>query len=438
MTTPAQVWSVPSLPMKGARAVRVGKGTNEPVIGRRGDGQPERLPLELAACLNVWAYRCRRALMANISSAPLIGRNKKTGELIDTNKGDALAVAARDLLALIENPNSEQSGNDLVESIVDWMNVRQAFIWMVPTNDSPTDDKKRPILLKMLPAERVAPVRDKFGLLTAWEVKGGAAPLIIPEWQVIRIGFHNPKDPLRGLPPMSVAFMSADLGYAIQLHHIGYFDRGAKLSGVLAPKGDVGEGLQLRMQAAADSVTGVSNSHQLLVLPTEAEFTSFEDRVKDGDFQALSSIIRDEMAGAHGVPRFMLGVPDDANRANSRDARRSFLQDTCIPQQKDIRDKLNRKLAWRFHPDLLLDFDLSKVDALGEDRREFAGAMNQIASSFGVLVRQKIMTEKEARDVLRGKFGLNLDEANDNPQESEPQEPQPTAEEEPEEEAMVS
>lgn len=444
---PAKIWTPE--PMPATRTARIAvraAGGQEPVIGRRWDGQPEKFPLELAASLNVWAYRCRRALMAAFNSAPPICRDKRTNEIIDTKGKSKLVQAAREYLALLAAPNAEMSGNDLFDSIVDWLNVRQAFIWMVPPGERPEaqaeDKKQRPAILKMLPADRVYPKHNNNGILVGWELRRGdagrAATTLIPAWQIIRLGFHNTQDPLRGLPPLSVAFTAADLGYAIQLHHIGFFDRGAKLSGLIAPKG-AAEGqaisveLQARLQAAADSIGGVGNAHQVLVLPGEATFTSYEQAIKDADFQALDSIVRDQLAAAHGVPRFMLGVPGD-NRGDEKEALRTFQTGTVGPMRDDVRDKLNRHLSWRFHPDLLLDFDVSQVPALAEERSEWAAAFLHTMSGLRAAAGNKaIISVAEAREVVNEKFGLELNVdavPQEEPKPAEPPQEKPPAGEE--------
>jgi HK97 family phage portal protein len=409
---PVQVWTAPPLPAPRRVdniAVR-GTAENGPVVGRRWDGNPEKLPLELAASINVWAYRARRAIMAAFNSAPPICRDKRTNEIIGLGKKKSpLARAAQEYLDFLARPNSEMSGNDLFDAIVDWMNVRQAFLWMVPASDSSEDTKKRPDVLHLLPAGRVYPKKDGVRLV-GWEVRYGDGKVkeTIPAWQVIRIGFHNTLDPLRGLPPMSVGFTAADLGYAIDLHHVGYFDRGMKLDGILAPKEAVGPDVQARIQAAADAMAGTPNNHGVMVLPGDVTFTSMQAQIKDADFQALDNIVRDKMAAAYGVPRFLMGVPGD-NRGDEKEALRTFHSVTVGPIRDDVRDKLNRHLSWRFHPDLLLDFDLSQVTALAEDRNERAKAFDSTASALKTLVSGGIITTPEAREMLNEDFGLELD-----------------------------
>lgn len=414
-----------------ARAAAAGPA--EPVLMKRMAIPPEALHLEEAVDKNVWVYRCCNIIARNIESTPLRAvRKQANGETVpDTSE------AGKKLLALLRkpSPSSPLSGNDLIGALAFWMNVRQAFLWMQFPEGATAEKSGPPQNLYVLPANKVKGIPNSFGQLMAWKVTGTEIPPI-PAWQVIRLGFFNPKDEHRGLSPTSVAFQAADTDYAAELHNARFFENGAKLSGFVSQKGEGGSERNAQVQAVLDALTGSGNAHAIGYIPSEVEFTSLMSEMKDMDFERLGAASRDKIAGAYGVPRFLLGIPDNSNRASAKEALSLFWENTLIPQMRDMEDKLSEQLASRFDPALRLEFDLAEVEALREDAQAFAQSMNQIASSFDKLLLRKVMTEKEARDILREKFGLKLDKANDNPEPASPApvapQNQPAAEEEPE------
>jgi HK97 family phage portal protein len=384
-------------------------GDAEPLIQRIPPTvNPELLRYEDAFEKNSWVYRAVVAKAFNIGEVPMkVIKRMKDGTTEDDNSD-----AGKALLELIQRPNSKMAGNDLVEAIVICKNIRQALLWMSwgKPEDGPRDTltkaKKPPINLFLLPAHKTFAMTIDNRLM-GWKVRDTGT--FIPAAQVIQLAFYNPRDPYRGLPPASAAFQSADTDYALEIHNANFFENGMRLSGLISLEGSIGDEKRARIEAAVDSLTGVGNAHSLLTLDNGAKFTSMTAQQKDMDFKNLGAANRDKIAAPFGVPRLVFGDPIDANRTTAEISRKMFWLDTLLPEMRDIEDQLNANLVAPYYgEDLLLQFDRSQIEALSENRTEFATAFNQLMTGMDLAVKDKVISAQEARDVLRENFGLNI------------------------------
>ena len=141
----------------------------------------------------------------------------------------------------------------------------------------------------------------------------------------------------------------------------------------------------------------------------DASFTSMVTNAKDMDFKNLSQLVKEKQSSAFGVPLFMLGDPEHANKASSEVFRRSFWQDTLLPIMRKVTDKLNVHFTPTFGDDMIyLEFDLTKVEALADDRAEFAMSFFQVSQGLAQLNSIGPLAEGDMEDLLKDKFGIEV------------------------------
>jgi hypothetical protein len=75
-----------------------------------------------------------------------------------------------------------------------------------------------------------------------------------------------------------------------------------------------------------------------------------------------------EICAAFGVPPEIVGYGENKTYSNYQEARRALYEDAVIPMLNKIRDKFNADLVPKFGGNLYLDFDLSGIEALQENR----------------------------------------------------------------------
>jgi HK97 family phage portal protein len=384
----------------------------EPILIRRVTVPPEGLFLEEAVDKVPWVNRCLNLKAMNIGSLPLrVMRRQKNPE--EPAENDTESTQARHLLRLLERPNAHQSGTDLIEAISIWMNTRQALVWMMwepkRQETKPEEAKgKLPAALYCLPAHRCVGMMWE-GSLLYYRVTG-AGGLSIPAWQIIRIGYYNPKEEFRCLSPLSASFQCADTDYAMDLYNSNIFENGLKTSGILSFKQEVSDEKLQKYQDLVQQSSGVGNAHTVLVFGQEAIFETTAAGTKDMDYKGLAEANKNKITGSFGVPRAMLGDMEGARSlASATVARKSFWQDSLIPDSRRIIDKLNVHLVpFAGDEDIYLEPDLSKIEALADDRGEFATAFMNVSTALVALNQIQAVNQEDMASVLEDKFGIKV------------------------------
>lgn len=381
---------------------------NEPVLIRRVSVPPEGLFLEEAVDKVPWVNRCLNIKAQNTASVPLmIKRRQPDGSA----EKDDESAAARTILRLIERNNAHQSGNDLLEGISMWMNVRQALVWMMwddkreRTTPQEAERKGLPDALYLLPAHRAIGMMYE-GSLLYYRIAG--AGKAIPAWQVIRLGFYNPKEEFRCLSPLSAMFQVADTDFAMDLYNSILFESGVRLSGFISLKGSSTREKIERYEQLMRKYQGVGNAHTVMVFDDDANFQSMSG-TKDMDYEKLAASSKNKIATAFGVPLFMLGEPERGGKTSAQVTRRSFWQDTLLPEIRKPTDKFNVHLVpFAKDQDVFIEPDLSKVEALADDRSEFAQAFLQTAQGAAQLVNVGIMTDEDCAELFKQRFDIEV------------------------------
>lgn len=390
---------------------------NEPIFIRRMVIPPDPLRLEEAVDKVVWVKRCLDIIAQSIASIPIRVMRRNGGRFgTDTGEPDYSSDSAKLLLRLLERPNAHQSGTDLIEAMSIWTNVRQCILWMMwepkRAQTTPQETKNAPPrALYCLPAHRSVGMMSE-GSLYYWRINGAAGQYSsIPAWQTIRIGDYNPKEELRGNPPLLSAFQAADTEYATEIYHANLFERGLMVSGfVTIDAENLSKEERERYQTMFDQMSGVGNAFSVAVIGKKADYKSMTMNQKDMDYKNLSQVNKKKIAGAMGVPLFMLGEPDAGGKISAIEARKSFWQDRVIPQGKKLINKLNVQLVPYFNdPDIYLELDTSNIEALAEDRTDFATAFFQAAQGIAQLQPIGVLNQDDIKKILQDRFGMEVE-----------------------------
>lgn len=383
----------------------------EPILIRRVTVPPESSFLEEAVDKVPWVNRCLNLKALNIGTVPIRAMRRQKGD--NPAEIDEDSPKARALLRLLERPNAHMSGTDLIEAISTWMNTRQALVWMMwdPKRAETTQEQakgKLPNALYCLPAHRCVGMMWE-GSLLYYRVTG-AGGLSIPAWQIIRIGFYNPKEEFRCLSPLSAAFQCADTDYAMDLYNSNIFENGLKLSGLISFKNNISDEKRQSYENLMRQQVGVGNAHTILVLDNEANFQPMVSGTKDMDYKGLADSNKNKLTGEFGVPRAMLGdMEGSRSLASATIARRSFWSDTLVVELRKIVNKLNVGLVpYASDPDLYLEEDLSTIEALSEDRGEFATAFLAVSQALVQLESIEAVGQEDITSLLQGKFGVEV------------------------------
>jgi HK97 family phage portal protein len=323
-------------------------------------GRPQWTPKNYAALAregfagNVVGYRAARMVAEAAASVPLLLHI------------DGKEVDAHPLLALLQRPNTGQTGRDLLETLVAHVMVAgNAYAELVLLDDAPRE-------LYALRPDRMAVVPSRSGWPEAFEYSVGGQSVRLAGDQVLHIKMFHPTDDHYGLSPLEAAARSIDTHNAASNWNKAMLDNAARPSGALVFAGGDGvlTGEQFdRLKAELESTyQGAAHAGRPMILEGGLDWKEMGFSPKDMDFIEAKHMAAREIALAFGVPPMLLGIPGDNTYANYAEANRVFWRQTVVPLVGRVADGL-AQLLQRHQPERIrIVPDLDQVEALAPDR----------------------------------------------------------------------
>lgn len=183
--------------------------------------------------------------------------------------------------------------------------------------------------------------------------------------KILHIQYPDPADQLEGIGTVQALAQWVDAdNYAMEFNR-RFFLNGARLGGFLESESAVTpEQLEYLKKSFEAVFKGVENAYKIAALPKGTKFQAASESQKDMDFANLQQVMRDKILAGFRVPRTVLGITDDVNRANAEATHYVFMLRTIKPKMKMITSYLNEFLVPRYGDDLVLDF----TDPVPENR----------------------------------------------------------------------
>ncbi len=217
---------------------------------------------------------------------------------------------------------------------------------------------------------------------------GMEAPALFTIDEIIHIKTPNPFNEYRGLSPAQALTVTLDSQRYAQKYNQKLFFNDATPGFVLeypAENMPPAETRKELVQEWDERFRGFRNRGKTAFL-WGAKANTITMTNRDMDFATLLDKGRDEILGAYHVPRSILGITEDVNRANAEAAQYTFAQYCVLPELSELREALNKELVPFFGDNLYLDFE----NPVPED--EIAEVNNSVN-----LFKAKIITRNEAR-----------------------------------------
>lgn len=255
------------------------------------------------------------------------------------NKTNA-RVMKHPLLDILNKPNPFQTGTDLlyiISSHIDAHGV--SYLYPVPNGNG------KIVELWALDPARISIVRtnDFIGGFVYKNPKGTRIPFESDE--LIPIMRPNPFDQQSGVSTIEMARhqLESDIN-AIEWNK-RFFENGANPSGVLTSEKELKESEFTRLKAQfSKKYTGIKNMHKPMLLEGGLKWQQVSLKQKDMDYIEQRKFTRDDILSIFKVPKPIVAISDDVNRANAETAEYVFAKLTVLPRLELIFEKLNRFL----------------------------------------------------------------------------------------------
>ncbi|MFH0891330.1 MAG: phage portal protein [Candidatus Falkowbacteria bacterium] len=295
-----------------------------------------------------WVYACvaRRSMgLAQIEFK--LYRLKKNGEVEE--------LIEHDLLELLYRVNPEMTKYNFIQLSVIYRDLLGASPWVL-TKVNESD--KYPSNIYIARPEYFKVKKDKDGQLQGYTYEIGTFKKTYSPDEVIFLKNYNPKNPDKGIGVIEAVRMSAENDDYILQSNSNLLKNNARPSGFLELQGNANKETIKRLKKEFKSkYQGYENAYDVQVLEGGMKFKPVSLPPKDLDFIESRKMNRDEILSIFGVPKPILGVFEDVNRASATAAEYAFNKWTLEPLATEMIEQLNEFLVPKFGADLWLSFE---------------------------------------------------------------------------------
>ncbi|MFA5080293.1 MAG: phage portal protein [Candidatus Paceibacterota bacterium] len=296
-----------------------------------------------------WTYACIRAIAEELANIKLhLYRVNANGEREEMKK--------HKLLDLLKFPNDEQTGFDFRFMLFAHLEICGDAYFLL---DNVKDEKGVPTSLTvLLPTNLTAKKEGMPKKIVSYKYREGTETKDLQKYEILHLKYPNPMSTTDGMGTVDAAAELIDSDNYATRTNKNFFSNGARLGGLLKNTEELDSDNLKRMQIEFEEmVSGVGNFYKVISLPAGTDYQEMGTSPKDMDFANLKNNLRDGIMAIFRVPKTVLGITDDVNRANAEATNYVFALRTIKPKMQMIVDCLNAFLVPRFGDDLVLDFE---------------------------------------------------------------------------------
>ncbi len=336
----------------------------------------------------LWAYVCIKKIGQSIAGLPMnfyqgFGDNPKK-------------LTNHPILDLLHRPNPDDTHRELWLDTATFQLATGTSYWALDQlsqlNGAIVPAKST---IWTLPADRVKivpAVGDPTKRISHYEILGASGKIVkySPE-EIVQFKAFNLENQYYGMAPLTVAMKTMEADFYAREHNRLFFKHGASVGDVLESDQAPNDEAEARIIESWKKNQGVKNAHKLLISWAGLNWRDTKKGPKDLDFLNLIKLNREEIIALFGGYPAVFGLFEYANYANALMQMKSFWIETIIPMLLSFETRLNEIVFPRWtDQEIWMEFDLSKVPALQEDKIEKA-------KENVMLVRARIKTPNEAR-----------------------------------------
>lgn len=310
-------------------------------------------PAKAMSVYNGWVYACIRAIAEEIANMQW-----RLFQVQANTNGDVEELFDHESLDLLNGVNEFQTGYELKYTIAAHLELTGNFYGYLEGVKSATE---KPKAIHPLSPDRITVVRDRSTFpnrITSYRYTDNGKIYEFKPYEILHLKYPDPSDPLEGVGTVQSIgiWIDADT-YAMEFNK-RFFQNGARIGGILESD-NARTDVQLEyIKKSFEAIhKGYDSAYKTLILPKGTKYTQASETQKDMDFPNLSLMMRDRILAGFRVPRTVLGITDDVNRANAEATNYIFALRTIKPKMELIVSYLNEFLMPRYGTDLYLDFE---------------------------------------------------------------------------------
>jgi HK97 family phage portal protein len=351
-----------------------------------------------------WSFIAIMAIADEVISTPIYLQKKVEGEWIDEDK--------HLVLDLLKNPNSLQSYAEIIWTIV---------VFLLAEGEAPIllDNAKNPTMLILLNPERLKIKSGGEDFVTGYEYQrtDGTRTEIAGDL-VIMLKLPNLETPFRGSGIMKRIAKTIDIDNYSETFLRNFFYNDATPSGVLETDSKLTVDIIKRLkQQFTQRHQGVKNSHKMAVLEGGLKFNKISNSLGEMGMDKVGEKLRDKILAAFKVPKSVLGIVEDSNRANTEASDIIFYRRAVKPKLIFLSSQLTKYLLPKFGLNEGYRLIFEELDT--EDRKLMAD-IHAIYIDKGVMSVNEVREELGMESIAEGEESPEETPTEDEPKEEPP------------------
>ncbi len=278
-----------------------------------------------------WVYSCVNAISEEVATIDLHLQRLTSDGWSEIPEHLALSTLA--------DVNPFMSSSDLLIATQSFLELEGNAFWYLPRGSV----TRKPAEIWLLDPTKTYVVKSATEFIGGYvykNEKGEDVPFKREE--IIHFKRFNPQNKYRGMGTVQAAAMAIDIDTYSATWNRNFFFNSAMPSATLETTGTLTAEQYNRVKAEWDSrYKGVDNAHKLAILQGGLHFNPISLSQKDMEFLEQRKMSRDEILGIFRVPKTILGITDDVNRANAEATEYVFSKRVIKTRMEFIVDRLN-------------------------------------------------------------------------------------------------
>lgn len=282
-----------------------------------------------------WAFIAINAIADEVSTNP-INLFRRSGK-------DWVEIEEHQILSLIEKPNNFQTKEEFF-----WLTT----VFLLAEGEAPiyVNSRKNPTQMVLLNPDKLTINFNEGGIIGGYTYRQtNGSNIKIDAEQIVFIKIPSVLTPFRGVGIMKHIAQTLDLDYFIEEYLRVFFYNDTAPSAVLETSQELTSSIINRLKVQFQSRhQGVKNAHRLAILEKGLVFKKISSDLNQLTLKELNDMIRDKVLAAFRVPKSVLGIVEDVNRANADASSYTFSKRAVLPRLRLIQAQLNQYFVPKF------------------------------------------------------------------------------------------
>lgn len=294
------------------------------------------------------------------------------------------------LYNLMANPNSYTHGRAWLEKILVYLELCGESFWLKDRDarDAPAGPAYPRRLRFLIPTGMKEIVDKDEDELTGWKYTREGRQTIYAADEIIHIPYVDPWNPYRGLAPLSAAMLGVTIGWKGRKWQERFLTNGGMPAFYATWPKDVIVGETQRERLETDFTNrylGLDRVGKPAFMFQGGELKSISPNQKEMDWLGGLNAMDVDILGCFNVPPPIVGILDQANYSNMREAKRYMLYATVFPKLDLIGSVLQSTLVDVYWPgdEWRWDKDAKVAEEIPEDIQDKIGS-TKLLWSMGV------------------------------------------------------